>query len=41
LSALGGHAKLELNVVKTHAGAGMAGNFTVGDSAADTDDHDG
>ena len=39
LTALRGHAEFELDLVKAHAGAGVTGNFTVGDSAADTDDH--
>jgi hypothetical protein len=41
LTALGGYAKLELDFVKTHAGMGMTGNFTVRNSAADTDNHGG
>ncbi len=39
LAALRGNTEFELDFVKTHAGAGMTGNFTVRDSAADTDDH--
>ncbi len=40
-SALGGNAKLELDFVKAHTGPRMAGNFTVGNSAANTDNHGG
>ena len=39
LTTLGGHAELELDLVKAHASSCMAGDFAVGDSAADTDDH--
>ena len=39
LAALGGHTQLELDVVKTHASARMAGNLTVRNPAADTNDH--
>jgi hypothetical protein len=39
LTALGGNAKLELDLVKAQARTGMAGNFSVGDSAADANDH--
>jgi hypothetical protein len=39
LAALGGNSKFELDFVKAQAGPCMTGNFTVGDSAADTDDH--
>ena len=39
LPALGGNTEFELNFVKTHACTGMAGDFTVGDSATDADDH--
>jgi hypothetical protein len=38
-AALGGYAQLKLDVVKTHARVGMAGNFTVRDAMADTDNH--
>lgn len=38
-AALGGHTQLELDLVKTHAGTGVAGDFTVRNSAADTNDH--
>ena len=37
--ALGGNAQLKLDLVKAHASARMAGDFTVGYPAADTDDH--
>lgn len=39
LAALGGNPEFELDFVKAQAGPRMTGNFTVGDSAADTDDH--
>jgi hypothetical protein len=39
LAALGGHAELELDLVKAQASAGMAGDFAVGDSAADANNH--
>lgn len=39
LTTLGGHAKLELDFVERHAGSHMTCNFTVGDSAADANDH--
>lgn len=38
-AALGGHAQLELDLVKAHAGAGVARDVTVGYAAADTNDH--
>jgi hypothetical protein len=39
-AALGRHTEFELDLVKAHAGTGVTGDFTVRDSAADTDDHD-
>jgi hypothetical protein len=39
LAALGGDPEFELDLVKTHTGTCMTGNFTVRDSATDTDDH--
>ena len=39
LPALGSDTQLELDFVKTHPCAGMAGNVTVRDSAADANDH--
>ncbi len=38
-AALGGNAELELDFVKAHSRTGMACYFTVGDTAANTDDH--
>jgi hypothetical protein len=40
-SALGGYAQLKLDLVEAHASACMAGNLTVRNPAANTDDHDG
>ena len=40
-STLGGYAQLKLNFVETHASACMAGNLSVGNPAANADDHDG
>lgn len=37
--ALGGNAQLKLDVVKAHASTRVARNVTVGDAAANTDDH--
>lgn len=39
LAALGGHAEFELDFVKAHARTRVARDFTVRDSAANTDDH--
>ena len=39
LAALGGHAEFELDLVKAQARAGMTGDFAVGDSAADANNH--
>ena len=38
-AALGGDTQFKLDFVKTHASPGVAGDFTVGNSAADTNDH--
>ena len=40
-TALGGYAQLELNGIKTHASVGAAGNVTVRNTVANTDDHGG
>ena len=39
LTALGSNAQFELDLVKPHASAGMAGDVSVRNSAADADDH--
>lgn len=39
LAALGGDTQFELDLVETQPGTGVAGNFAVGDSAADTNNH--
>jgi hypothetical protein len=39
LATLGGHAKFELHFVERHAGPHMTCDFSVGDSAADANDH--
>jgi hypothetical protein len=39
LPTLRGHSEFELDVVKVHTGTRMADDFSVGDAAADTDDH--
>lgn len=38
-TALGGDTQLKLDFVKPHASAGMAGNVTVRNTAADTNNH--
>ena len=38
-ATLRGDAELELDVIKAHAGTDMAGNLSVGNAAADTDNH--
>ena len=40
-TALGGNAQFELDLVEAHASAGMAGNLSVRNPAANTDNHDG
>ena len=39
--ALGRHAQLELDVIEAHPGTRLAGDFSIGDTAADADDHAG
>jgi hypothetical protein len=39
LAALGSDTQFELDLVKAHARTGVAGDFAVGDSAADTNNH--
>ena len=41
LAALGGNAQFELDFVKAQTRPGVAGNFSVRNSAAYTDDHGG
>lgn len=38
-AALGGNAQFKLDFVKTHAGTDVAGDFSVGNAAADTNNH--
>ena len=38
-TALRGHAQFKLDFIKTHASARMAGDVTVGDTAANTNNH--
>ena len=39
LATLRGNTQLKLDIVKTHAGMDMAGNFSVRDALADTNNH--
>jgi len=39
LAALGGHAEFELDFIKAQTRTGMAGDFAVGDTAADANNH--
>jgi len=39
LPALSGNAEFKLHFVERHAGSHVAGDFTVGDSAANANDH--
>ena len=39
LAALGGDAQFELNLVKTHARTGVAGNVAIRNSVADANNH--
>lgn len=39
LAALGGDTQFKLDLVETQTGTGVAGNFAVRDSAADTNNH--
>ena len=41
LTALGRNTKLELDVIEAPSGPDMAGDITVGNPLANTDDHDG
>ena len=38
-TALGGYAQFELDFIEAHASTRMAGNLSVGNPAANTDDH--
>lgn len=39
LAALGGDTQFELDLIETQPGTGVAGDFAIGDSAADTNNH--
>lgn len=41
LTTLSGHAEFELHFIESHAGARMACDFTIRDSAANANDHGG